>query len=205
MFSRVILGMHSFNQVLFGLMIGIFSTIPYYLFIQRFIARCAIKIFNNPKSTITIVVCLALTAIFWTIQLLLALVPEYPSDSSFWKVIQNISKCRDKKIYESFQYKCLEDCGLIMAAIGVIIGFSYNTKPHNFSRMLSYSRISLKFVARFFLTIVISLIPLAIFLNPLWQDIETSVTGMSLIIWACQNVGFFLGTFFLTSLVPPFC
>jgi membrane-associated phospholipid phosphatase len=33
MFSRVILGMHSLNQVLFGCLIGCFSLIPYYLYI----------------------------------------------------------------------------------------------------------------------------------------------------------------------------
>jgi membrane-associated phospholipid phosphatase len=33
MFSRVILGMHALNQVLFGFMIGCYSFVPYYLFV----------------------------------------------------------------------------------------------------------------------------------------------------------------------------
>lgn len=33
MFSRMYLGMHSLNQVLFGLMLGAYSLIPYYLYI----------------------------------------------------------------------------------------------------------------------------------------------------------------------------
>ena len=33
MFSRVILGMHSFNQVLLGLLIGSYTFVPYYLFV----------------------------------------------------------------------------------------------------------------------------------------------------------------------------
>lgn len=35
MFSRVYLGMHSLNQVMLGFMIGAFSLIPYYLYIEK--------------------------------------------------------------------------------------------------------------------------------------------------------------------------
>ena len=35
MFSRVILGMHSMNQVMFGFMIGCYTFVPYYLFVER--------------------------------------------------------------------------------------------------------------------------------------------------------------------------
>ena len=131
--------------------------------------KLAIKIFNHPRSGITYAVCLTLTAVFWAIELLLALLPSYSMDASYWKVIESTEGCENNKLYKSFQYKCLEDCGLIMAAIGVIIGFSWNSKPHNFARMLAFSRISIKFVARFLLTLIISVIPLAIFLNPLWN------------------------------------
>ena len=205
MFSRVILGMHSLNQVLFGLTIGLYSSVPYYLFIEGALVRLAIKIFNNPRSGVTYAVCLGLTVIFWGIELLLALLPSYYMDSQYWAVIQVTDGCENNKLYKSFQYKCLEDCGLIMAAFGVILGFSWNSNPHNFARMLAFSRISLKFVARFFLTIVISVIPLAIFLNPLWNNFDTSATGHSLIIWACQNFGFFFGSFFLVAVVPFAC
>jgi membrane-associated phospholipid phosphatase len=45
MFSRVILGMHSLNQVLLGCLLGCFSFIPYYLFIERLILKWIIFIF----------------------------------------------------------------------------------------------------------------------------------------------------------------
>lgn len=37
MFSRIFLGMHAINQVMFGFMIGVYSFIPYYLFVERWI------------------------------------------------------------------------------------------------------------------------------------------------------------------------
>lgn len=49
MFSRVILGMHSFNQVLFGLMIGLYSMVLYYFFIEKLILKWVIKIFKMQK------------------------------------------------------------------------------------------------------------------------------------------------------------
>lgn len=93
MFSRVILGMHSLNQVLFGLMLGLYSSVPYYLFIEGALVRLAIKIFNHPRAGITYAVCLGLTAIFWGIELLLALLPSYYMDSQYWKVIQATDGC----------------------------------------------------------------------------------------------------------------
>lgn len=46
MFSRVILGMHSFNQVLFGCMLGCYTFVPYYLYAERFILRWVLSIFR---------------------------------------------------------------------------------------------------------------------------------------------------------------
>ena len=39
MFSRVYLGMHSINQVILGLMIGVYSLIPYYLYFEKIIFK----------------------------------------------------------------------------------------------------------------------------------------------------------------------
>jgi len=49
MFSRVILGMHSFNQVCFGLMIGLYSMVLYYFFIEKLILKWVLKIFKMQK------------------------------------------------------------------------------------------------------------------------------------------------------------
>ena len=172
MFSRVILGMHSLNQVLFGFMIGTYLTVPYYLFIEGFIMRILIRIFNYPKSGVTNIISFTCIIVILAIEVLLALLPNYSSDTIFWNVIETTSGCGSKKFYQSFQWKCLEDTGLAMASFGFILGLSFNSKPYQLAQMLSYSRISLKFLGRFLLTIVITFIPLLIFMNPLWEKID---------------------------------
>ncbi len=42
MFSRIFLGMHAINQVMFGFMIGVYSFIPYYLFVERWILHACL-------------------------------------------------------------------------------------------------------------------------------------------------------------------
>lgn len=197
--------MHSINQVLFGLMIGVYVSVPYYLFIEGALIRTGIKLFNNPRSVPAALILFACMLVFWAIELLVALLPAYINDDEYWAVIESINDCSKSAYYKSFQYKCLEDCGLIMAGFGILMGFSFTHKPFNMAKMLTYTRISLKYLLRFVLTIVISLIPLAIFMNPGWADIKTSTQGKALIIWACQNLGFFFGTFFLVVVVPIFC
>lgn len=109
------------------------------------------------------------------------------------------------KPYKSFQYKCFEDATLIMAAFGIVIGLNVNNFPHRFAMLLDYTRLSLRYVARFFVTIVMGLIPVALFMNPLWGEITDNTENQALIIWACQNVAFFFGTFFLVVLAPMLC
>lgn len=58
---------------------------------------------------------------------------------------------------------------------------------------------------KFIFTLIIGLIPLALFLNPLWGRIDTTTDGSSLILWACDNLGFFFGCFFLIWIGYWFC
>lgn len=55
-----------------------------------------------------------------------------------------------------------------MAAFGIIIGLNVNNFSHRFAMLLDYTRLSVRFVVRFFVIIVMGLIPVAIFMNPLW-------------------------------------
>ncbi len=91
---------------------------------------------------------------------------------------------------------------IISAGFGVILGFSYMKKPYNLAKVLSYTRISIKFVAKLLITIVVGLIPLVIFLNPLWHNIKSSIVGKALITWACDNLAFFLAIFLILLLSP---
>jgi hypothetical protein len=59
-----------------------------------------------------------------------------------------------------------------MAALGALTAFNFMKWPYNLTKMLNYSRISFKYLAKFLITILISLIPIAIFLNPFWGDID---------------------------------
>lgn len=171
MLSRVILGMHSFNQVLFGCMLGLYTFVPYYLYVERLLTRVVMIAFKNPRSakvTLSVVGCICISIL---IETLLTLVPTY-DNAPYAAEIKNNPECsKDFKPYKSFQYKCFEDATLIMAAFGIVVGLNVNNFPHRFAMLLDYTRLSLKYVARFFVTIVMGLIPVALFMNPLWGKI----------------------------------
>lgn len=160
-----------------------------------------LKIFNNPRSPITFILCLVAICIFFAIELLVALVPEY-NTGIYFTIIKNTKGCEGAKEYSSFQYACLMGTAIIMAGFGTIIGLSCMKKPFNLAKPLDYSRISLKFLAKFIITIIITVIPLIIFMNPLWGRIETTDIGKTMIKWAIQNVAFFLATFFIVFVSP---
>ena len=105
MFSRVILGMHSFNQVLFGLMIGLYTFVPYYLFIELWILKYCLTIFKSQKSVIILVTLLILMLISFGVEVLSTFLPQY-NNQNYINVIETIEKCDNAKLYKSFQYKC---------------------------------------------------------------------------------------------------
>ena len=61
-----------------------------------------------------------------------------------------------------------------MAAFGILMGLGVNNQAHKLAMLLGYTRVSFKYVARFLITIVLGLIPVAIFMNPLWAKISTT-------------------------------
>lgn len=106
MLSRVILGMHSFNQVLFGCMIGLFTFVPYYLFIERFLTEMVIIIFKNPRSANVILGIISAICVTILIETLATLLPTY-DNTAYTIVIKNNKKCsKHFRPYKSFQYKC---------------------------------------------------------------------------------------------------
>jgi membrane-associated phospholipid phosphatase len=52
MFSRVYLGMHSINQVLFGLMIGCYSMVVYYMFAEHWLYTHCLRYLSEGTSHI---------------------------------------------------------------------------------------------------------------------------------------------------------
>lgn len=125
-------------------------------------------------------------------------------NASYQEVISSINGCNGWKVYKSFQYKCLEDSALLMAAVGILMAFNYMKNPAHLHLQLDYTRISLKFLAKIVITLIIPIIALLIFVNPLWDKIDLSDDSKALMIWGLQVIGFFLATFSLIYLIPIF-
>lgn len=119
------------------------------------------------KQTIIITIAMLLS---FLLELLLAYVPTYNYDSTFDFIVK-INRCNSVKYYKSFQYKCLEDSALLMAGFGLLVGLMFMNNPENLTKPLAYSRLSLKFVARILIMILLAAVPAAVFLNPLWVKI----------------------------------
>ena len=119
MFSRVILGMHTFNEVLMGTMIALFAISVYYAYVQSMIlhlfANC---IASNPshsdhfasfkgwrRNSLLFVVLMS-TLLVWAIDFATAFGITY-DNIPFWAVIQATKGCDTVKYYKSFQYRCL--------------------------------------------------------------------------------------------------
>ena len=50
MFSRVILGMHSFNEVLLGACLGLFCIVVYYLYTERLMVKVVATLLDTPQQ-----------------------------------------------------------------------------------------------------------------------------------------------------------
>jgi len=96
----------------------------------------------------------------------------------------------------------LAGTSIVSAGFGALIGLNYLESPYNLHKVLGYTRLSFKFAGRLVLTIVMAVIPLAVFLNPLWNRIHSNNMGEALIKWATQNAAFFLAIFFIICIVP---
>ncbi len=125
----------------------------------------------------------------------------YPN-KDYIDVIGSINGCDGFLVYRSFQFKCLEDSALLMAAVGILFAFNMIRNPAHLYLQLDYTRISWRFLGKIIVTLIIPIITLAIFVNPLWNRIDLSDDTKALLIWGLQVVGFFFATFFLIFLIP---
>lgn len=53
--------------------------------------------------------------------------------------------------------------------------------------------------------ILCAIIPVAVFLNPLWNDIGSEPADTAIVIWICQNICFGLAFIFLLVIAPTIC
>ena len=63
MYSRVFLGMHALNQVLFGLVIGIYSFIPYYLYVEKWIIWGCLELVKTKRFLTELFIIFALMVV----------------------------------------------------------------------------------------------------------------------------------------------
>ena len=56
---------------------------------------------------------------------------------------------------------------------------------------MQYSKLSCKYLLKILIMIIAAAISVVVFLNPLWTKINSDTTGLALIIWSTQNLGFF--------------
>jgi hypothetical protein len=101
MFSRVILGMHSFNQVLLGCLLGCYSFVPYYLFVERLILKWVLHIFRTQKSVSTALLLGCISCLSFCIEILLTYLINF-NNTSYIAVISSIEECNGFKVYKSF-------------------------------------------------------------------------------------------------------
>lgn len=105
MFSRVFLGMHSINQVLFGLLIGIYSFVPYYLYVERWIIWMCLEICRSKKPLTELLIIYAGVFIAIAVEVMITFVPTY-NNSEFLNVIHSTAGCENVMEARSFQYRC---------------------------------------------------------------------------------------------------
>ncbi len=89
-----------------------------------------------------------------------------------------------------------------MAAVGIILAFNYMRNPSHLHLQLDYTRLSLRFVGKIIVTLIIPVVVLLIFVNPFWNKLTLSNDGKGLLIWGLQVAGFFLATFSLIFVIP---
>jgi len=59
-----------------------------------------------------------------------------------------------------------------MAAVGILFAFNFMHNPSYLNLKLDYTRLSLRFLAKTVVTLIIPGVVLGIFVNPLWNKIE---------------------------------
>ena len=92
-----------------------------------------------------------------------------------------------------------------MAAFGIIIALMYTKNPSIYVRPLAYSRFSPKFIAKLLIQLFLAALPLAAFVNVGWQKIDVDIAWLSIILWICQSLGYFLALIMLTLVGDLVC
>lgn len=69
-------------------------------------------------------------------------------------------------------------------------------------RVIKFPRASKKYVLRLILSVLLAVVPVAIFMNPLWKKMNLPDEKMSIVLYFLQSAGLLLGNFVLVGFAP---
>jgi membrane-associated phospholipid phosphatase len=86
--SRILLGMHSINEVLFGFALGLYSVILYYTYLQRLLIRLGITLCSRLYRNHILITTAFLILVHFSVAGLITFVPKYPHNNEYFTVIE---------------------------------------------------------------------------------------------------------------------
>lgn len=93
-FSRIILGMHSINQVLFGALLGLYSLLPYYMYMEKFILKICLKTCSPSYRRQNLIINTLGVFIMIGLSLAVALLPSYSKNDAYMAHIVSFQGCK---------------------------------------------------------------------------------------------------------------
>jgi len=182
-FGRIYLGMHSYDQVLLGIVYGLYFLLLYYLIFKRFCTAAIIFILKRSMkarkkhNTCSFAIIFKISLIYIIfLSIPLSFLEIYQKQSNdvhpLWK--KNIeNSCAIPSKFEAFTEKCYLDTGIIGFAFGVFFGLTMPVGEYNpnlflgsFDTTLIAMESSFNFkkgVARAIITILGSLVWIGVF------------------------------------------
>lgn len=195
MFSRLYLGMHSLNQIMLGFMIGAFSLIPYYLYVEKYLYFFCLYFLSGSSKILNYLLMFFVTLLIALQQTLMTYLPVYepPNDpTNEWiKNITDRAKCGNYNYETSFFYRCFQDESIAFGIPALLTALSLTLNGQSLLKKFAHSRKTLKYWAYLGVIVLTSLIPVALFLNPFWKKIDSP--NLPVIIWITHAFGFIFG------------
>ncbi len=65
----------------------------------------------------------------------------------------------------------MQDASLAMAVFGIVYGLVFLRNQERLMKVIKYPRSSKKYIIRLVLSALLAVIPVAIFMNPLWKKL----------------------------------
>lgn len=218
LFGRIYLGMHSYNEVLLGMLYGFYFLILYIFYFEILLMQTLEAIIKGNDQAIRNGkllnwIYLAYLITIYVFLLVISIVTYEISVNNIKIPIihnQNIDKyCSDRTMHKRFFYVGFIDCGIIAGSIGLLIGLlltrgQYETLAKVYNKKLiptNYNEhpISVNLVIKTFGRIVISFI---IYGLPTVLLSIISISNIYGSFFINNNLSLLIGTIFLIKVIP---